>query len=323
MSIQNAMQERFFRWIDKHVPKVTQHTLTLHNVYVFPSKLGLAYLLVACLVWVLGTNYQNNLVLAFVFLMISVFVISILHTFLNLNRITVRYTGASPVFVGDTVEINFELAADKNHYGIRARWQEESRWSSVDVVDDGSSIQVRKAAVSAPMLAKKRGWIKPDRLLLESYFPHGLIRCWTWLNWDVHILVYPKPIEVPEPESLVVAQAGTDNHPVSGGEDFSGLRNYQSGDSLKKVAWKIYAKGKGLYTKEFDQQVSKELWIDFDNIVAPSLELKLSGVAYWIMRYHQQGVDYGLKLTNQEFKPDSGDEHMHRLLTAIATFDYS
>ncbi len=98
ISIINSLRLRIWDWIDSRRPVANTHHLNRNNLFIFPSQQGLWFLLVNLLLWVLGTNYQNNLILALAFLFLTFFIVAILHTFTNLSGMSVKVLGAAPVF---------------------------------------------------------------------------------------------------------------------------------------------------------------------------------------------------------------------------------
>lgn len=328
MSLRSMVLKRFFKFVDKRIPRNNTHCLTVKNLLIVPSKLGAAYLGICLLLWVFGTNYQNNLILAFDFFLVSVFFLGILRTFANLNGISLIYKSAQPVFPGEHINLNFEFSSSKNTFGIVLKWQKETAlYRFCDFIQNLEEIgkpRLGKAdvrqLVSVPLLATSRGKFPPGRLLIESHYPIGIVRCWAWLTWDVELLVYPQPIEVPEPVCQQQVSEGGESHPAPGAEDFSGLRSYRAGDSPKRIAWKTYAKGKGVYTKEFEQAVSNELWLDFNSVLAVDLESKVSGLTYWVLKYHERDVEFGVKLPGHEISPNRGDDHLHEILSVLAVY---
>ena len=83
--------------------------LNRKNLYTFPNFTGLIYLLITAVIWLLGTNYQNNLILGLSYLLVSIFVVGILHAFANLAGISIRFVGARPAFAGEPVGCRFTL----------------------------------------------------------------------------------------------------------------------------------------------------------------------------------------------------------------------
>jgi uncharacterized protein (DUF58 family) len=105
-----------------------------------------------------------------------------------------------------------------------------------------------------------------------------------------------------------------------GNDEFIGLRNYRPGDSLKHVAWKYLAKGKGLLSKEYDNQQISMQWLDWFSLQGMSVEERLSHLTGWILQAEQQGRAYGLKLPQLEIKPNVGDAHRDDCLKHLALY---
>ena len=310
------IRSRFFRMVDRRNKAGTTHQLTQKNLYIFPSKLGFGYVGLLLVLWLIGTNYQNNLVLALVFILMSVFFLAISHTFANVVSLHIRFIKMEPVFAGDDGVFIFSLSNISKKYrdAIELRWQNEVTKVVVDVPENES------ITVSVPIATSKRGYLTPQRMLIKSYYPFGLFRCWTWIRWDVQGLVYPRPIEVLRSESTVTDEEGDGTHPTRGGDDYSGLHEYRPGDQIKHIAWKSYAREQGLYTKEFSQNVSKELWLDLDTVHGHDLEHKLSGLTFWANRYTIEDEYFGLKLADEVIQPNKGEPHKHIVLQKLALF---
>ncbi|EOG7035816.1 hypothetical protein ACLH5N_004693, partial [Aeromonas salmonicida] len=51
------------RWLTRRIPPARQMTLGRRSLFILPTRMGLLYLLVMSAIYLLGTNYQNNLVL--------------------------------------------------------------------------------------------------------------------------------------------------------------------------------------------------------------------------------------------------------------------
>ncbi|MFL0799904.1 MAG: DUF58 domain-containing protein [Agarilytica sp.] len=276
------------------------------------------FLLFVLVLWLLGTNYQNNLILALTFLLISIFIVSILHTFSNLAGLDIELKGAGNAFVGENVHFTITVnnSSTRASNGVSMCWQGSELSSSDFDCEEKSSLSVH-----VDMLAKRRGHINPKRLLVECEYPLGLLRCWTWLKFDAHALVYPAPIKVDLVNSSVEDDDGDGEHPVKGGEDFSAFREYQPGDPIKHIAWKLYARERGLYTKEFSHNISREIWLDFFQVQSQDVELTLSALCYWALEFSQRDENFGLVLPGIKIAPNKGENHKARTLEALAKFE--
>lgn len=308
-------EQRFYRWVDKRTPRALQVQLNRKNLYTFPNLTGLLYLLITLIIWLLGTNYQNNLILGLSYLLVSIFVVSILHAFANLAGISIRFVAARPAFAGDDAAFVLELTCTHKAGcdNLELRWPNGETQTITLNHNEPQQVTVR-----AP--SRQRGHLRPGRLLVQSRFPLGIIRCWTWLNLDATALIYPAPILTDEPHAQ--ASDGREEGGTSqrGGDDFSGLRDYQAGDPIKHIAWKQFAQDKGLFTKEYEAYFSAEKWLDWDSLTQPQ-ELRLSGLCYWALEYERRQIPYGLRLPGLSLATALGEHHQQSVLAALAEFN--
>lgn len=316
LSLRKFYHLRFFRWVDKHIQAENQHKLSRHKLYILPSRRGFVFLALIAIMWLLGTNYQNNLILSLAFFLISVFIVAILQTHSNLSGVNIKLVGAEPAFAGEEAEFIFTLSANKPVQNMQLQWQNSPLQPRV--------VNIKKntvTSVAVPYMSLKRGWLQPGRLQISSYFPLGLMRCWSYLNWQACALIYPAPVAVAEPLSSARDDEAVGDYPISGGEDFSGLSEYRPGDSLRHVSWKNYARERGLHIKEFSQTLSQERWLDLQSTQGDSLEQCLSGLCYWALQYHRQDDYFGLRLHRHRIAPDRGEDHKRRVLEALALYE--
>lgn len=310
-------QKHFFHWIDKRHPLANSHKLHRKNLYIFPSITGVAYLFLSLIVWLLGTNYQNNLILALAYMQISIFVLTILNTYHNLAGLQIQLLAAEPGFVGEKITFHFLFStanAQGGHY-VTVQWQDE-----LPVIFDFEPGQEHREKVYAH--ARARGWVRPKRLLIKSTFPMGLLRCWTWLKFDAAALVYPAPLESELPLGTAVGEEEQGRHTSrQKGDEFLGFRNYRPGDSLKHVAWKQFARDQGLLSKEYGDLTSSQIWLQWQDFYRGDRELCLSQLCFWALRLNDQQKEFGLRLPGQEISPSSGPEHLARVLRQLALFE--
>jgi uncharacterized protein (DUF58 family) len=305
----------FFYWIDKRTPRSRLVQLTRKNLYIFPNLNGLLYGVMTLVIWLLGTNYQNNLILALSYLMLSLFIVAIPHTFANMAGVSVRFVSAKPAFAGEPATFVLELSTNHKRgcENLSIGWQNgESQEVSLKF-QEPQQVQLR-----AP--SKWRGYLRPGRLLVQSRFPLGIIRCWSWLNLDAWALIYPAPIAIDEPPPSAVSGREEGGNARRGGDDFSGLRDYAAGDPIKHIAWKQFAQNKGLFTKEYETLFSAEKWLDWNSLTQLQ-EPRLSGLCYWALQYDRQQIPYGLSLPGLTLAPALGDPHLSAVLAALAQFN--
>ncbi len=285
------------------------------RVYILPTRPGLAYALALAVMLIGSINYNLSLGYILTFLLASMGLVAILHTFRNLVHLHITPGRAEPVFAGEIAW--FELFVE-NRSGYErcslSLWH-QGKATQCDVASG------RGTTVSIAAAAQKRGWLAPGRITMDTRFPLGLLRAWSYLQPDMRCLVYPKPddglLPLPEPSG------GRGEKRVSGGgsDDFAGLRPYQTSDSPRHIHWKAAARGQGLQTKVFSGRAAAELWLDWNELPANlDLEAKLSRLTRWVLSADRDGLRYGLRLPALELAPDAGEPHRLNCLRALALY---
>jgi uncharacterized protein (DUF58 family) len=167
----------------------------------------------------------------------------------------------------------------------------------------------------------KRGWFSPGRLLLESTYPLGLLRCWTWIDLDLYALVYPQPLASAELPGLATDRPDGAAVPILGNDDFYGFRDYRHGDSLRQIHWKGLARGQGVQTKQYGAYADRSVWLDWEMFPGRGVEQRLSHLCYWALEFDRQGEEYGLRLPGLAIEPGLGERHRERVLQALALYE--
>ena len=171
------------------------------------------------------------------------------------------------------------------------------------------------------VLAPKRGHYNPGRLKVESVYPLGLLRVWTKIDLNINCLVYPRPIFGSHEHLNTSGRGEGALQHDEGSEDFVGLKHYQPGDSLKRIAWKQYAREQGLYAKHYADYQDERIWLDWDALPGLDRESRLSVLTGKLRKIAVTNQHYGLRLPAIEIAPDSGETHKLRLLTELALFE--
>ena len=89
-------------WLERRIPPSETVYLDHRRIFIFPTFNGLMFLGVSVILFLAGINYQNNLMLALSFLLVSLFITSIFSTYRNLSGLRLENAGSSPVFVGES-----------------------------------------------------------------------------------------------------------------------------------------------------------------------------------------------------------------------------
>ena len=233
----NLFSQRFDQWLDRRIPPQRKINLTQRNVFIFPSKTGLAFFVLLLLLLFGAINYQNALIYGIAFLLGSLFLVTILHTYKNLAGLSFEFVSSRPGFVGENIEFQIKVTqpAGSTYAGIQLGWPTGlKQWAHLRHSDSDT--------VHLFVPAERRGWMNPGRLLVETHYPLGLLRAWTWIDFGIKTLVYPKPIfEDPIGKTSTDCDEGTFVQ-RDGNEDFYEMRSYREGDPIKHIAWRNYAR---------------------------------------------------------------------------------
>ncbi|MEX2129941.1 MAG: hypothetical protein WD772_00525, partial [Pseudohongiellaceae bacterium] len=168
------INRRFQAWIARKIPPTDKITLYRSNIFIVPSRQGMMFMLAAALVFVAAINYAISLAFGLAFLMVSIFILTILYSFNNLNQLTVKNLPASPVFCGEDAMFQLLLLRfpKRRHEALELNFP-GCNPSRVDLVE----LDQDKVTVFVP--AAKRGEFIAPRLRVTTYFPLGLCRAWS------------------------------------------------------------------------------------------------------------------------------------------------
>ena len=313
IGIRARFRQRFAEWVNRRIPPARSVTLDQKRIFIFPSRTGFFFGLCLLVMLMTAINYQNNMSYALTFLLCTLFVVGILHTYANLSGLTIRALRATPVFPGQQSEFSLQLerGGRREHFALHVKWP-ESTASMVNLVEQD------QVQVHLHMAVGARGWFSPGRLLLESTYPLGLLRSWTWVDLDLAAMVYPQPLATPELPGLAVDQPDGAALPIVGSDDFHGFRDYRHGDSMRQIHWKGMAHGQGIQTKQYNAYASRSAWLDWDMFPDMGTERRLSHLCYWALDFEGRNEEYGLRLPGVAIAPGIGERHRDRVLQALA-----
>lgn len=291
--------------------------LSHRRVYIVPARLGLVFGATLTVLLIGSINYALSLGFALTFLLAGAGVSGMVHTVRNLGRLRVSAGRVEPVFAGESAQfrIHLENRSGFERIAILARHQQSGAQQVLDVPAN----QQIDVVLGVP--AERRGRLPLGRVMLETRFPLGLFRAWSYVEPDAQTLVYPRPHFERLPLPSADPSSGEAQAQAAGNDDFSGLRNYQGSDSPRHVAWKAVARTYEMLTKQFSGQANAELWLDWTMLPANlDTEDRLSWLAGWILDAEKSGAVYGLRVPGVEFAPARGEPHRSRCLEALALY---
>lgn len=305
----------------------TRYTLDRRRVFIFPTRHGFMLGSMLFVILLGSINYDNALGYLLTFLLFGLFLVSMLHTYRNLARLSYLGAHAKPVFAGQQAvfTLGFDNRALWPRYSLElAHWPRLKTRLSRRRAEPGTFVAVLDTAgvthASLSLPAPRRGALNLSRVRLASTFPLGVLRAWAYLEDDATCLVYPRPHgRLALPAAAASAAAGL--HGANpGNDDFAGFRTYQAGDPIRAIAWKTLARQDTVLVKRFSGGAPLQVYLRWMDCAPLEPEARLSQLAQWVVDADRSGISYGLDIPRTQIVPATGAAHRHECLSALALY---
>lgn len=287
------------------------------NVYILPTKGGIAFSIILLVMLIGAINYNNSLGYMFTFFLASLSIVTILHTYKNVLSLQLLIGKPQAVFSGDTALVPIYINQNQpvNRYSLSLLFDPPSsnKHTLCDITAQNNKIYLR-------LKTKQRGLCEVPRFTLHSNFPLGLFISWSNIHLYQRFIVYPQPANNAPDLPYGKYLPEQDGDQGKGTDDFSGLRNYHHGDSLRHIHWKAFAKQGTMVTKQFGGDRADETWLDWDTLAEIDIEMRLSILTRWVLSSEYNGTAYGLKIPGLIIKPSIGALHRDQCLKALALY---
>ena len=315
-SEKSGIEQRFDSWLLERVrrrrgPTELPLELEYRHIYVLPTKFGVGFGVLLALMVLGGLNFNNNMTLLLGFLLAAIAQLTTLLAYRNMVGIRVEAIIAKPVFAGEPAcfRVMLKNPEDRNRFAIRVVSPE-----AVDCKDVKAQNSVQLALRQTTL---QRGWISLEPFHIENRYPLGLFRAWSVIIPGARCLVYPKPALNPPP--LPKTGRGEQGAAHRGeGEHFHGLREFQSGDPLSRIAWRASARHQKLYSRVMEAPREEACELNWYLMGSGDTEEKLSILTAWILRAERRQIPYGLEMPNAALPSDMGEEHRDACLKILA-----
>lgn len=279
------------------------------SVFIVPTVTGVAFGGALLLMLLVAINYQNSLAYGLCFWFAALFGVSLVHTWRNMLGLSLQCLPSPAVFAGESAY--FYLRVQE---AGRAREALSARWLGFPPADAETATD-GLFRLCCPAL--QRGWLAAAPVRLESRFPLGIWVAWTFIQPQGRVLVYPTPLACDLPYAAE-AETGTPMAQAGMG-DYQGMRPWQPGESMRRLDWKAYSRGRGRLVRDFVALAPAEGILDFEALRGDT-EQRLSYLCYEVLRQSRLGQRFCLRLPGQTLGPDSGPVHSERCLRALALF---
>jgi uncharacterized protein (DUF58 family) len=314
--LRGRLAARVYAWSRKRQgadPAVV--TLARRRLYILPTGLGIAYAFLLFAMLLAGLNYGNNLALALTFVLTALGWVAMHESHRNLQDLEILSQGSHSPFAGDPARFEFLLRGPRHgHYDLA--FQGATGPESLASVEAQGS-----ARVSVSLPTTRRGRMRLARLAIRSRYPLGLFRAWTWLYPELDCAVYPRPAARAPALAEAPGAPGRSRRGVGpGDEDFRGLRDFKRGDTLRRIAWKAYARTESLVVAEYQGEAARPVVFDYQAMPGRDAEERLAQLARLVIEADARGERYGIRLPQVARAPGLGALHRHACLVLLADF---
>lgn len=329
----NIVDKTTDKWLKKRIPAAAEFRFHHKNIFIFPSKFGGVFLFLCTLLFLLGTNYQNNLMLLLCYFLVAIFTVTLLTSYINFARLHIQQGRAPQVFVGDNLHFPLWINANKQHKLVTnghlffsfktPRTKNKQDINTVTKID----INHFNNPVSINYKCQTRGLLQLPRVTMASYYPLGLFKCWTHLAFNGEMIVYPRPLPCAIELAPKALNTNKNQQEVlsqqAGHDEFSHLKAYQAGEPLHHVAWKQVAKGRGMVSKHFATNEQKVGWLSLPQVSSlEEIENEISKLTFQVIELAKTQQTFGLDLGNIQLAPGQGNAHSEACLKALALYTY-
>lgn len=297
--------------------------LRFRRIYVLPTRQGMGFAAAVSIMLVGSINYGNALGYALSFMLMGAGLVSMLHAVRNLAGLRLRADPSPEVFAGDTARFGLRVdnRAQRPRYGLLARLgaRRGAGREAYPVVHFGMQAD-GSMRIELPAAAAERGWWLPGPVTIATRFPFGLFRAWSRNDIGLRCLVYPRPVGAQALPACQPEASGEGGERTGAEDEFAGLRDYQLGDSARRVHWKAVAREQGVPVKIFSGAAAGVMLLRWQDVNADDTETRLSQLSRWILDAEEKNLRYGLCLPGFEKAADSGERHCHECLAALAVY---
>jgi uncharacterized protein (DUF58 family) len=320
-----ALRSRWQAWWQARQPPADTHQTTQRNVYIVPTVAGLAFCGTLGVLLLASINEQLSLGYALTFALTGAGLASMHTTHANLRGLQMDLKVPEGVHAGDEFTLELRLHnSGRARFGIAVSAQLDSGATEPAWVDVPA---LGHAVLKLRLPALQRGLRELPRLVVTTRFPLGLFRAWSYWRPASRVWVYPRPEAVLAPfptQAEAGAGEAASKRQAASGTDFSGVRSYRRGDSMKQILWRKAAlaldQGLPLWVRETEAPLAQDLWLDWRDTHGRDVEARLSRLTAWVLAAERAGQSYGLRLAGHELSPSLGATHRQACLEMLAGF---
>ncbi len=285
------------------------------------TREGKRFLLAVLVVGFAALNTGNNLMYLIFSMLFSVLLLSIVLPYLNLRSLETEFEIEEPLYAKTPITLRVNI---KNKKKILPSYS--VRFTIPELIDQGIYLDVLRAGEEKETIKKvvfsKRGYFSMATAHLSTSFPFIFFTLKSTPEDRKTVLVYPEIIELRDdilPFSAIESYFSGLRRAEA--DEAGTLREYQRGDSLKSIHWKITAKKGKLMVRELYEQIPRQVTILLDNTRhrrAEDFEKAITLTASLSWMFIKQGYPVRLITCRKTIPFGIGMEHLYKILDLLA-----
>ncbi len=304
------------KWFYRRFNKKTRSIkLGFNNLYIFPNLFGLYWILTTIVLYILGTNLENNFTIFICYLMITVLLISLFLTHFNIHGLELISKNQKVNFANSTINYEIIINSDKYRNNIKLKFlNKENKAIFINKIED-------KLIKSLTIDGKQRGIYKPDIIYGESSSPISLCTCWFYWRPLDNLIVAPqkKKAKIHKEINQIRTDINSTKNEEIIGDELKDIQIYRKGEKKSLIYWKSLARSRMLLSKNFNNENNKNNWLILEENLP--IENALEHLCFEIYNQYKNNNIYGILLSKNKFiKPDKGEKHFFNCLKMLADY---
>ena len=294
-------------------PLTPPFELEYRHIFVLPTTFGWGFGVMLAFMALGGLNFNNNMALMLVFLLGTIAQLTTLIAYRNMSGLRIESIQSDPVFCGE----NARFRVFVGNRDERQRFAIHAGFKSPQDCKDFNLNSSDYFCLHQP--TSSRGWFEMPSFRLETRFPLGLFKAWSWIFPKSRCMVYPSPAK--NAPALPKSGHGHSGRAIKGdGDQLHGLRKYQAGDSKQRVAWRASARHDELYSLEMETPREESCQLDWNLLHEAGAEARLSILTAWVIAADHKQLSYCLILPGEMVEVGSGADHRSKCLELLALY---
>ena len=270
-------------------------SVSMRKVFVLPRRHGLMVGFSTLGVFAIAIRIQNNMLLLIAVALFILFLLSLVWAGRNLAGIQLGVQKDQRLIAGEAQRVMVTLKAERpKHFVVAVIGKERYRLDFKNLV----------TSVAVPVKINERGKMRIPPILIESDFPFGLARCWSWLS-PGSILVAPSPLNASGVEAKAISRTGTteEDEEALGADS---LAEWVNGTPQTRIHWKRFAATGRLLIKTGDHVAGDKMVIDYTKLKGLGHERALSLMCGAVLSAESQQTPFVMLLPGLEVKSPAG-----------------